>query len=203
MKIKELFRSRTFWLNLSLMVAGTVLLFWMGLKMLDIYTRHGSGYVVPDFSGMTPEEILTMPGNEPFRIVISDSVYDNSRQGGIVLEQEPLPGSEVKRNRTIHLTIVSKQQEMVPLPDLGNTVRSARSQLEAFGLRIGKVTEVQGEFVGLLQRVSYMGREIYPGERIPRGATIDIEVSMGKDFFDPSETPEEDEAMWHGNNNME
>jgi len=203
MKIKELFRSRTFWLHLSLMVAGTILLFWLGLKMLDIYTRHGSSYVVPDFSGMTPEEIVMMPGNEPFRIVVSDSVYDNSRQGGIVIEQEPLPGSEVKRNRTIHLTIVSKQQEMIPLPDLGNTARSARSQLEAFGLRLGKVTEVRGEFVGLLQRVFYLGREIQPGEKIPRGATVDIEVSMGRDFYDPSEIPDDDGEVWHGDNNIE
>jgi beta-lactam-binding protein with PASTA domain len=186
------------WIHVLLMVIATLVLFWLGLRMLDIYTRHGSGYVVPDFSGMTPEEIASTSGYGQFRIVVSDSVYDNSRPGGIVIDQDPVAGSEVKRNRTIHLVIVSKMQDMVTLPDLGNTVRSARSQLETQGLRLGEVKEVRGEFVGLLQRAFYMGREVEQGAQIPRGSTIDIEISVGPNLphdtdadYDPELPPVE------------
>jgi eukaryotic-like serine/threonine-protein kinase len=182
MGIKEILRSRLLWIHLILMVLVSLALFWLGLRMLDVYTRHGSGYVVPDFSGMTHEEITTNPVYDQFRVVVSDSVYDNSRTGGIVIDQDPLAGSEVKRNRTVHLVIVSKMQDMVSLPDLGNTVRSARSQLETQGLQLGEVKEVQGEFVGLLQRAFYMGREVEQGAKIPRGSIIDIEVSVGPDL---------------------
>ncbi len=203
MAIKDVLRSKRFLLHLVLMVVATFVLFWVGLKLLDVYTRHGTGYVVPDYSGMLPSEIGQMAGSDMFHIVVSDSVYDNSRQGGIVIDQEPKPGSEVKRNRTIHLTIISTQQEMVPLPDLGNTMRSARSQLEAHGLRLGEVIEVKGEFVGLLQRAFYMGREIDRGEMLPRGATVDIEVMVDERFDEEEELEElDEEEIWHGSNDL-
>ncbi len=179
MRIKEVLRSRRFRLNLLLVVGLTFALFWLGFRFLDIYTRHGSTYVVPDFSGMTPEAISTMDGLNGMKVVVFDSIYDNSRPGGIVIDQDPSPGTEVKRNRTVHLTVVSKQQEMVTLPDLGNTGRSARSQLEAYGLIPGRVTEIPGEYKGLLIGASYMGRRILEGDRLPKGARVDIEVSTG------------------------
>lgn len=180
MRIKEIIRSRRFLVNIILMVVLTFVIFWVGFRFLDIYTRHGTTYVVPDFSGMTPEEIWESGDIDGLKVVVFDSIYDNSRTGGVVIDQDPSPGTEVKRNRTVHLTIVSKQQEMVSLPDLGNTERSARSQLEAYGLEIGNVTEVPGEYKGLLMKVTYMGRPVHEGDRLPKGGRVDIEVSTGQ-----------------------
>jgi len=177
MRIKEIIRSRQFLLHLLLMAVLTFVLFWIAFKLLDIYTRHGESYVVPDFAGMTAEEIMASDAYSDFKVVLFDSIYDNSRQGGIVIDQDPPAGTEVKRRRTVHLTVVSKLQEMVTLPDLGNTARSARSQLEAFGLKIGQVVEVPGEFQGLLVGVYYQGKAVHAGDRIPKGSTIDIDVS--------------------------
>lgn len=172
------------------MLVITLVLFWLGFKFLNIYTRHGSSYVVPDFSGMTPQEIEESDAYDDFRIVVFDSIYDNSRKGGIVIDQDPSAGTEVKRSRTVHLTVVSGLQEMVMLPDLGNTARSARSQLEAYGLVLGRVTEVPGEYTGLLLGATHMGRPIEQGDRIPKGSRIDIEVSTGSGSLEDPEGEE-------------
>jgi eukaryotic-like serine/threonine-protein kinase len=179
----DLVRSRTFWFNIGLMVAITLLLFWIGFKSLNVYTRHGSNFVVPDFSGMTPEAILQNDDFDQFKILVFDSIYDNSRQGGIVIDQDPPAGTEVKKKRTIHLTVVSKLQEMVTLPDLGNTARSAKSQLEAYGLVLGKISEVPSEYSGLLLGASYMGKTVDEGAKIPKGSRIDIEVGISRTGF--------------------
>ncbi len=170
--------------NLVLMVLLTAAVLWGAMALLRVYTRHGANFVVPDFSGMTPEQIEENRDFNRFNVVVFDSIYDNSRPGGVVVDQDPPAGTEVKRSRTIHITVVSKQQEMVSLPDLGNTARSARSQLEAYGLTPGRVIDVQGEYEGLLVGVLYNGRRIEEGDKVPKGARIDLEVSTSNAALD-------------------
>ncbi|MFO7721684.1 MAG: PASTA domain-containing protein [Bacteroidales bacterium] len=191
----DLIRSRSLWINIGLMVALTFILFWIGFRFLNIYTRHGSNFVVPDFTGMTPEAIMQNDDFSKFKIIVFDSIYDNSRQGGIVIDQDPEGGTEVKKKRTIHLTVVSKLQEMVSLPDLGNTARSARSQLEAYGLVLGKTTEVPSEYSGLLLGATYMGKPVDEGDKIPKGSRIDIEVGISRSSFPEDEEGEESDLL--------
>lgn len=194
MQIGEILQSRRFLINLALILALSLVLLWLGFKLLNIYTRHGSNYVVPDFSGMTPEAIEENRDFNKFRVVVFDSIYDNSRPGGVVIDQDPAAGTEVKRNRTINITVVSKQQELVSMPDLGNTIRSARSQLEAYGLTVGKVIEVSGEYTGLLIGAYYLGKTMKEGDKVPKGGRIDLEVSTGRPGVDSlSESYEEEE----------
>jgi eukaryotic-like serine/threonine-protein kinase len=188
----DLIRSRSFWINIGLMVALSLILLWIGFRFLNVYTRHGSNFVVPDFSGMTPEAIFENDDFDQFRVIVFDSIYDNSRQGGIVIDQDPPAGTEVKRKRTIHLTVVSKMQEMVSLPDLGNTARSARSQLEAYGLVMGRITEVPSEYSGLLLGATYLGKPIEEGAKVPKGSRIDIEVGTNRSTI--SEGDEDDDV---------
>jgi len=177
MQLGEILQSRKFLKNLLYMALLTVGILWGAMAILKVYTRHGANHVVPDFRGMTQEQIEENSDFNKFRVVVFDSIYDNSRPGGVVVDQDPPAGTEVKRSRTINLTVVSKQQEMVLLPDLGNTVRSARSQLEAYGLMPGRVIEVYGEYEGLLIGVLYNGKRLSEGDKVPRGARIDMEVS--------------------------
>ncbi len=194
MKIREVFRSGRFLMHLVMMVGLTLVLFWLGFRLLHTYSRHGSVYVVPDLKGLTYGEIMDNNAWDKFNIVVFDSAYDNSRPGGVVIEQDPPAGTEVKRRRTIHLTVVSKRQEMVSLPDMGNTARSARSQLEAYGLTVGKVIEVPGEYQGFLLGAYYLGNKVTEGSKIPKGGRIDLEVSVTTPIGDSLQVtdPEDD-----------
>lgn len=186
-------------MNLLYMVLLTAGILWGAMALLKVYTRHGANHVVPDFRGMTAEQIEENRDFNRFRVVVFDSIYDNSRQGGVVVDQDPPAGTEVKRSRTINLTVVSKQQEVVLLPDLGNTVRSARSQLEAYGLVPGRVIEVHGEYEGLLIGVLYNGRRLSEGDKVPRGARIDMEVSSssvsGDSLYEDEQPESPDESF--------
>jgi len=183
MSLKSFISSRRFLVNTGIMLGTTIVLLWLTFKFLDVYTRHGETFVVPDFSGMTPSEITDHPDHELFKFEILDSIYDNSRPGGTIIAQEPLPGMEVKKSRTVHLTVISKRPEMIEIPDLGNTLRQARSQIQAYGLELGKVKEVYSKYPGLLMKIYYQGQEVKPGDKVLRGARIDLDVGSGDDLL--------------------
>jgi len=51
MTIKEFFSFKTnkyFWLNIIAMIAVVLLILFVALKGLDVYTRHGEAVIVPD-----------------------------------------------------------------------------------------------------------------------------------------------------------
>jgi eukaryotic-like serine/threonine-protein kinase len=192
MQLGDILKSRLFLKNLVIMVVLTLILFWLAFALLKVYTRHGSNFVVPDFSGMTYDQIRDNKDFSRVRVVVFDSIYDNSRPGGVVVDQDPPAGTEVKPGRTINLTVVSKQQEMVSVPDLGNTVRSARSQLEAYGLVPGRIIEVSGEYEGLLQGALYLGRRLEEGAKVPKGARIDLQVTTSNPGSDSLGEPDPD-----------
>ncbi len=61
-------------------------------------------------------------------------------EGGIVLDQLPEGGVEVKPGRTVYITINSFRQKMVPVPYVaGRSLRQAKNMLESRGLEIGEL----------------------------------------------------------------
>ena len=49
--------SKKFFINIAIAVVVLVLLFFVLIKYLDIYTRHGKELTMPDFYGQTLQEI--------------------------------------------------------------------------------------------------------------------------------------------------
>ncbi|MDT8308396.1 MAG: PASTA domain-containing protein [Bacteroidales bacterium] len=175
----DFFKSRIFLINIAVIVGVSIVLIWAAFKFLDIYSRHGQTYMVPDFLGRVPSEIKENPDFKNFEFQIIDSVYDNTLPGGVVFSQDPLPGTEVKKNRTIYLSIVQSSPEMVELPDLGNTERQALSQIAAYGFNVGKINRVHSRYPGLLIDFYYMGKKIKPGIKLPKGSKIDLDIGDG------------------------
>ncbi len=175
----DFFKSRVFLINIAVIVGVSIVLIWAAFKFLDIYSRHGQTYMVPDFSGRVPSEIKENPDFKNFEFQIIDSIYDNTLPGGVVFSQDPLPGTEVKKNRTIYLSIVQSSPEMVALPDLGNTERQALSQIAAYGFNVGKINRVPSRYPGLLIDFYYMGKKIKPGIKLPKGSKIDLDIGDG------------------------
>lgn len=182
--LKSFLRSRAFLINTAIMIVLTVVLLWLGFKFLDVYSRHGQKQIVPDFVGQMPEDLEENSDYDVFKFIVNDSIYDNSRPGGSISDQDPPPGMEVKKKRTILLTVIMKDPEYIRLPELGNTLRQAKSQLEAYGLKLGKVNEVPSKYPNLLLKVYHKGKEIEAGDKIMKGARIDLDVGSGEDQTD-------------------
>ena len=97
---------------------------------------------------------------------------------GVVLTQDPVPGTDVAKGTVINLT-VSEGSGVVP--DLrGQTIQQAGGLLERAGLRLGQVSYTFDDQVT-------SGRIIYqfqlPGAQLPSNGGVDVLVSQGAPPF--------------------
>ncbi len=172
--------KKKFYINLLIAIALSVILLWLALWSLDIFTRHGKVYIVPDFSGKTVEQLYDDDYDDFFDLIVIDSVFDLKKPKGSVIQQNPYPGAKVKRGRHVYLTIVAETPEKVFMPDLINlSLRQALVTLETQGLSAGEL-----EYVEYFARNAVVGQlmndePIEPGTELAKGSVIDLEVGKG------------------------
>ena len=180
MKLREFLKSKLFLRHFLLSLALGVVILWVLLKLLDVYTMHGRSTTVPDLTGLTEKEVSTILRKMDLRFVVNDSIFDDFRPKGTIAGQDPAPGREVKKNRTIYLTKVAVLPEMVPMPDLRDlSLRQAMALLDAYGLKIGSM-EYQHDIAqnAILQQKFNHGN-IEPGTMVEKGTAIDLVVGRG------------------------
>lgn len=174
-------------LHIGIMMVVAVVIGWLAMLWLDVWTRHDDTITVPSVKTLSFGEAATRLDHEGLVAVLSDSVYDKSTRPGTVIDQNPKVGTVVKEGREIYLTINAFSPKMVSLPTLTDiSLRQAKSILE--GLEIKKVVEkrVPSDFKDLVLAVRYKGTRLSPGARVPVNATIELEVGEGKaeEFLD-------------------
>lgn len=178
-----LFKKR-FYVNLGLSIILTVILFFIVLQFIKIYTNHGNTYVLPDFSGRTLDEIVAENYDHLYEFVVIDSIFDSRNPKGSIVIQNPPPGSVVKENRKIYVTLVAFSKEKVEMPDLIDlSLRQAVNSLRSKGLTISNLQYVE-DFAGnaVLEQL-YDGEIIEPGTVIDKGSGVDLVVGLGKDNY--------------------
>ncbi len=125
--------------------------------LMNVITRHGTHRTVPDFMGVKIAEAQQIAKKTKLEIIINDSLFVPAYEGGIVLDQLPKGGVQVKAGRKIYVTINSFRQKMVAVPYVaGRSLRQAKNMLEVAGLEIEKLiyeediatNYVLGEYVG-------------------------------------------------------
>lgn len=172
--------SKDFAKHLGIVIVGGILVFLLTFWGLNLYTRHGKGFEVPDFTGLTEQQLKHLIQENELRYAIIDSVYIDDFPPGVVIEQTPNPGSMVKKNRNIFFTINSWTPEKVQVPDvIDYSIRNARVMLESFGLEVGDLIYVPSEYTNLVLGQHYKGKPIEPGTPLERGAVIDLIVGQG------------------------
>ncbi len=172
--------QKKFYLHLLISIALTLLLIWGAFKFLDVFTRHGEVYLVPDFSGKTVPELDQKGFNQYFDLLVIDSIYDARRMPGSIVMQNPLPGSKVKKGRHVYLTIVAKTPEMVQMPDLRNlSLRQALVLLEGKGLGVKNLQYVDYFAKNAVIDQLLNDEPVEPGTKIPKGTPIGLVVGRG------------------------
>ncbi len=182
MKGLDFVYSRHFLRQLVIAAAIGVIIIWGSLKLLDMYTLHGQSIQVPDLDGYMEKEAGELLSALDLRYVINDSIFDETRPEGSIAWQDPAPGTEVKRNRTIYLTTVAILPEMVPMPDLVDlSHRHAMSILETHGLTVGRL-EYQPDIArGAVLKQKFNEGVIEPGTPVQKGTAIDLVLGEGLD----------------------
>ena len=98
-----------------------------------------------------------------------------------VLTQEPEAGDEVKKNRTIYITLNPANYNQVRIPDVIQTTRrSAESVLIALGFQIGEITYINNIGKDMVLQIRYNNSPISSGEKLPKTSRIDLVLGNGK-----------------------
>lgn len=177
MSLSKFLRSRKFLLHLVLAILLIIVLMFLTLQGLKIYTRHGQSNPVPDFYGLTQAEAKATARQYDLRVEIVDSLYMSEADPGVVVDQLPGADNRVKEDRTIFLTINSTQPEQVILPQLTDiSFRQAKVLIENSGLEIGNISYQPSEYNDLVLEIQKDSAELHAGQRLPKGSSIDLIV---------------------------
>ncbi|MDB5115284.1 MAG: hypothetical protein JWQ79_776 [Mucilaginibacter sp.] len=172
-------KTKSFRNNFLLAVGSVIAVVLIAFFSLGFYTNHGSGIPVPQLKGMSIERAISILKDQGFNYQI-DSVYVGDAPPGTVTEQDPDPGTNVKENRVIYLTMVTRLAPTVALPDIEQTpFISAAATLSNAGLKVGDTTYRSDIARDVILEVKLGGQTIKAGTKIPKGSKIDLVLGDG------------------------
>lgn len=171
--------KKKFYISLGLAIIITLILVLLSFRFLKSYTRYGEALVLPDFSGMTLQELEEYRYNDVFDFVVNDSVFANELRPGSIVMHYPSPHSKVKRDRNVYITIVALNPEMTIMPDLKDlTVRQAVTILKNRDLTIGRLIYVPDMADNAVLGHYYNQDTIMAGEELLSGSEIDLLIGQ-------------------------
>ena len=148
--------------------------------ILKMYTRHDQVTVIPNYVGLTMDQVNTLESTSDFEIVVVDSIYDYTKRPGSVISQDPLPETKVKPGRSVYLSLVSFMPEQVSMPALIDlSLRRAKALLQTYGLKLGGIRIVPDMAKNAVLKVTVDGQYIKPGTPIRKGSVIDLVIGSG------------------------
>jgi eukaryotic-like serine/threonine-protein kinase len=187
-------------------VSTYLFMFW-----LTFTTNHGEEIVVPNLSKLTEEQAEDALDDLDLDYVMLDSVdYNKNYPKYTVVEQDPLPGAKVKKNRKIYFKINSSGFKMVIIPNLiEKTYRQAGPTLKSLGLEEGSISYVPYLGKDMVLEMKCNGKKLSPGDKVLKSSKIDLVLGDGKVGYEeadedtlqstetpidtPAETPKTDE----------
>ena len=179
-------KSRQFWMTVLTLIGLAALCFFLLNAGLKWYTNHGQRLEVDNYIDMRLNDAESQIERSNFRVEIIDSVFLVDRPPHIVLRQDPAPGSFVKEDRRIYLTVTKAIADEVELPSLAGTYDFNRYLRKLTMLDIeGKVKKrvYSNRYqANTILKVYYEGREVSESElkagfKIPKGSMLEFTVT--------------------------
>lgn len=174
-------KEKKFYLNLLIIVLLSGVLLWLTFKLLNSYTRHDKVYTMPDFVGQDFQQVKQDHSRE-FNFIVIDSVYPKGQEPGSIYQQDPLPGSKIKKGRNVYAIIVAVTPEKTVMPNAkGISLREAIGRLESSGLEVDHLEYVSYSFKNNVIEQYYEGQPIAKGTELVKGSKITLRVGLGDD----------------------
>ena len=174
-------KEKKFYLNLLIIILLSVVLLWLTFKLLNSYTRHDKVYTMPDFVGQDFKQVKHEHSRD-FNFILIDSVYPKGQQPGSIYQQDPLPGSKIKRGRNVYAIIVAVTPEKTTMPNVkGISLREAIGRLESSGLDVDHLEYVTYDYKNNVIDQYYLGAPIAQGTELVKGSKIMLRVGIGSD----------------------
>lgn len=168
-------------LLVSVFIAGGLLtlLLWGMFAWMNSFTRHSEFVSVPDFHDLKSSQLEVFSSDKNVRFTIVDSLWDPQKPKGIVLTQDPAPGTQVKQGRMVYLYTTAVVPPMIAMPKLEDlSQRQAQYICEGYGLK-AVFKEVDDPHRGAVVEQLYNGKRIEPGTPIEKGQSIVLKIGKG------------------------
>lgn len=172
---------RDIFLHLIIVIlTGAVLIVGFFNVYLPYTTNHGETITVPNLQGMYKDQLEVFLGDRDLEFQIDDSAYHTGAQPFLVFQQYPLPGTKVKQNRKIYVSINSRNPPLVKMPQfIQRQLNNAQRELENNGLIQGQIILVPDLAFNSVLKQQINGKDIAAGTLIPKGTRIDFVVGDG------------------------
>lgn len=183
----EYLKTKTFFKHLALSTVIFGLIVFISLQFLSSFTDHDKSIEVPDFVGVKTSDLDKFIEGKSVRYQIIDSIYEDSKPKGVVVEQTPEAKFKVKENRTVYVIVNAVLPSQIKVPGLKDvSLRQATAILQSCGLKLGRLTYVPDIARNAVLKQMYKGSIIQPGTFIPKGSTIDLVLGKGESDEDVS-----------------
>lgn len=179
--IKFLF-SLKFFKQIIYIICITIVLIVISVISLSYITMHGESVKVPNLIGKTLDQVDVDLKSLDLSFVILDSARYNSLYNPMsVIDHQPIPGSKVKINRKIYLTINPSGYNEITIPKIiRTTIRQATQRLESSGFVIGEIEYIDDIGKDEIIEISHKGEMINEGDKLLKNSVIDLTLGNGK-----------------------
>ena len=174
-------RSKLFLIQLGLALMVSIVLVILILQWLKSSTNHNEFVEVPDLSKLSLMEMRGKIENADLRYEVLDSAnYNPDFPRFSIIEQNPLAGTKVKKNRKIYVTVNPSGYKKVTIPNIIQvTQRNASSMLRAVGLEVERVTYIDELGKDMVYYIKHKGKNISPGDKLPKTSKIELICGNG------------------------
>ncbi|MBP0903363.1 PASTA domain-containing protein [Mariniflexile gromovii] len=181
MSVIKFLTSKVFLKQLLLAIGAVVVLCFVMLRWLNFTTNHGEFQTVPDLKGKSLSVASIELDENNLEMQVQDSAnYNPDYPKFSVIDQSPKAGAKVKEDRKIYITVNPSGFRKTTVPDLRErTFRQAKPTLEAVGFKVGKLTYVNNIAKDLVLDMTYKGKSIKQGDKLPKTTVIDLVLGNG------------------------
>jgi len=189
MTLREYLTTRVFFIQMLIALSILAVLSYLFFHWLTFTTDHGHEITVPDLRKLSEQQVEEKLDEMDLDYVLLDSVdYNKDFPKHSVVEQDPIAGSKVKKNRKIYIKINSSGFTMVRMPNLiEKTYRQAIPTLKSLGLEEGAITYKPYLGKDMVLEMHLNGKKLNPGDKVFKSSKIDLVLGDGKVGFDDTQ----------------
>jgi len=180
-RVFDYIQDHFFLRNVTIAICLIIVVTYLISVVLNIYTRHGQKYSVPDLAGCTVSEAAPLLEEANLKLEVIDSLYVPDRRPGEILDQSPDAEMRVKSGRNVFVVINAERPRMEVVPYVaGYSLRQAKNMLETRGFTIRKLRYVDDVATNNVLGQYIDGRAISTESQIMAelGSSVDLVVGQ-------------------------
>lgn len=165
--------------HLILIALFLLTMIFLTLLWLKLYTNHGQKLEMPDFSQMEVRDARKLADKNSFNLIVTDSIFLVGVQGGLIQNQNPKAGSQVKEGRKVYVTSTKYNPDKILVKDLptlyGSDFSQKQTELGYRGLKsVIKDRKYDSGEPNHILEVYYKGKLIINSDVIKENVKIDV-----------------------------